>query len=561
MVPRSRKVKPSAQSSVMNTRSSIMTVSGRPVVLCILDGWGCRTGDPDDAITFGRTPVFDRMMEQCAHAVLHTSGAEVGLPEGQMGNSEVGHTNLGGGRIVKQALPRIDEAVRAGSFSDNSRLIELIRALKQSGGTCHVMGLLSPGGVHSHQRHILALVAQVSAAGVPVCVHAFLDGRDTPPQSAKEHLTTFCAGLEKLSDTSVATLCGRYYAMDRDQRWDRIATAYEAVVLGRGVNARDPLAALEESYRADITDEFLVPAVLGDYQGMADGDAILMANFRADRAREILTALLDPNFDGFDRKRMVAFVATCGMVAYSSALDPLISTLFPSEKVEDSLGEVVSRAGLKQLRIAETEKYAHVTFFFNGGSETVFPGEDRILVPSPKVPTYDLQPEMSAVEVTDELVAAIADGKYDFIVANYANPDMVGHTGKFDAAVKAVETVDSCLGRLCDAVRQAGGTLFITADHGNIERMRDRAGGQPHTAHTTNRVPAILAAAPGLVDGPRRSVELMDGRLADVAPTLLQFLGLPQPESMTGRSLIIRTDAEPAAPASGGTQAGKNRRP
>ena len=541
----------------MNTNPPMTAAVGRPVVLCVLDGWGCRTGDPDDAITFGRTPVFDRMMEQCAHAVLDTSGAEVGLPEELMGNSEVGHTNLGGGRVVKQDLPRIDEAIQTGRLKENPGLTGFIRTLEQSGGTCHLMGLLSPGGVHSHQSHMLALAREVGAAGVPVRVHAFLDGRDTPPRSAEEYLATFCAELETLGDTTVATVCGRYYAMDRDQRWERVATAYEAIALGLGARAKDAPASLERSYRAGVTDEFLIPAVLGDYGGMADGDGVLMANFRADRAREILTALLDPDFDGFDRQHAVAFAAACGMVAYSTALDPLISTMFPPEKVEDSLGEVVSRAGLKQLRIAETEKYAHVTFFFNGGAEAIFPGEDRILVPSPTVPTYDMQPEMSAAEVTDELVSAIADGKYDFIVVNYANPDMVGHTGNFDAAVKAVETVDSCLGRSCEAVRQAGGTLFITADHGNIECMRDPSGDQPHTAHTTNRVPAILAVAPDLADELHRPAELRDGRLADVAPTLLQFLDLPQPENMTGRSLLTGADAEHKDRAGGNARVGE----
>jgi len=482
------------------------------------------------------------MIARNACSLLHTSGSEVGLPDGQMGNSEVGHMNIGGGRVVKQDLPRIDEAIQTDRLSQNPRLLDLIRELRKSGGACHLMGLLSPGGVHSHQHHIVALARILSTAGIPVRVHAFLDGRDTPPQSAAEFLVAFESDLAELADSSIATLCGRYYAMDRDKRWDRVEVAYNALVLGQGVSADTAEAALNHSYQSGVTDEFLVPAVIGDYDGMADGDAVLMANFRADRAREILTALVDPLFEGFVRERTITFTAACGMVSYSAALDHSVSALFPPQAVDNSLGEVVSVAGLKQLRIAETEKYAHVTFFFNGGSEAVFSGEDRILIPSPKVPTYDLQPEMSAVEVTDALIAAVHDGKYDFIVVNYANPDMVGHTGDFAAAVKAVETIDSCLGRLCDAVCGADGYLLITADHGNIERMRDQSSNQPHTAHTTNQVPVILAASAGPPAGGSDAVKIRDGRLADIAPTLLLLLGLPQPEAMTGQSLIDPSD-------------------
>lgn len=510
----------------------------RPVVLCVLDGWGCPTGAPDDAITAGNTPVFDRMMSECPHAVLQTSGAEVGLPPGQMGNSEVGHMNLGGGRVVKQDLPRIDGAIKTGSLEQNTELKRFIAALSDSGGTCHLMGLVSPGGVHSHQNHMAALAREISRKGIRVLIHAFLDGRDTPPRSASGYLDDFCREVSGLSNVSVATLCGRYFAMDRDQRWDRIAKAYDAIVLGRGLHADDPRAAIDASYRSGITDEFVEPSVLSGYDGIKDGDGLLMANFRADRAREILTALLDPTFDGFERTHVIAVAAACGMAEYSAALNPYIAALFPPEAVDRSLGEVVAAAGLKQLRIAETEKYAHVTFFFNGGCEAVYPGEDRILIPSPKVATYDLQPEMSAGELTDRLVEAITTAEYDFIVVNYANPDMVGHTGIFPAALKAVETVDICLGRLRDAVGHAGGVLLITADHGNIERMKDQSSGQPHTAHTTNGVPAILATEPGLSSSGNSGISLADGRLADVAPTLLYFLGLDQPKEMTGQNLV-----------------------
>jgi 2,3-bisphosphoglycerate-independent phosphoglycerate mutase len=506
----------------------------RPVVLCILDGWGRPTGLPDDAISAGRTPTFDQMMSNCATANLQTSGAEVGLPEGQMGNSEVGHMNLGGGRVVLQDLPRIDEAVRAGDIGRNPALCQMIDALKQSGGSCHLLGLLSPGGVHSHQNHIATLAREIADAGISVHIHAFLDGRDTPPQSALEYLKDLEAQLAKDEGTVIATVCGRYYAMDRDQRWERVAQSYNAIVNSDGASAPDAKTTIKTAYASGITDEFVEPTVLGGYQGIRDGDGVLMANFRTDRAREILAALLDPAFDGFERPREIALSAACGMVEYSTALQPLMTAMFPAQPVDNSIGEVIARAGLRQLRIAETEKYAHVTFFFNGGSEAVFPGEDRMLIPSPKVATYDLQPEMSAVEVTERLVEAVGSGSYDFIVVNYANPDMVGHTGDFAAAVRAVETVDDCLAELQRAVAQAGGVLFVTADHGNIEHMKDEASGQPFTAHTTNSVPAILAVVPNT--GP--ALEMADGRLADVAPTLLQFLDIPLPENMTGRSLI-----------------------
>ena len=506
----------------------------RPVVLCVLDGWGCRGERADNAILAAKTPHWHRFLETAPHAQLQASELYVGLPAGQMGNSEVGHTNLGAGRVVLQDLPRIDQAIEDGSLARSPVLAEFIAALKASGGTAHLLGLLSPGGVHSHQHHLAALARLLDAAGIPVRVHAFLDGRDTPPKSAAEYLARFAADTAALKGVALATLSGRYYAMDRDQRWDRVEKAYQVLTAGEGERATDAAAALRQAYDAGKSDEFVPPTAIGDYAGMRDGDGLLSANFRADRMREMLEALLDPGFAGFPRPRITTFAAALGMAEYSTALNRFIKTLFPPEELHDTFGEVVSRAGLTQLRIAETEKYAHVTFFFNGGQEVEFPGESRILVPSPKVATYDLQPEMSAPEVTDKLVAAIDQGRFDVIVVNYANTDMVGHTGDIAAAVAAVEAVDRCLGRLAEAVTRAGGTLLITADHGNAEMMRDPVTGQPHTAHTLNPVPLLLVNPPAGVTG------LSDGRLADVAPTLLQLLGLRQPQAMTGKPLLRR---------------------
>jgi 2,3-bisphosphoglycerate-independent phosphoglycerate mutase len=431
-----------------------------------------------------------------------------------------------------QDLPRIDQAVADGSLAKNRELLAFIAAIKQSGGTAHLMGLLSPGGVHSHQNHIAALVRTLDAAQIPVALHAFLDGRDTPPKSALDYLGTFMADVAPCRHLRIATVSGRYYAMDRDQRWDRVAKAYAALAEAKGEHAPDAKAAIAQSYATGKSDEFMLPCAIGDYRGMKDGDGVLMANFRADRVREILAALLDPAFTGFARGRTTRFAAALGMSEYSTELSAFMKTLFPPEDLSDTFGEIVARAGLTQLRIAETEKYAHVTFFFNGGREAEFAGESRILVPSPKVATYDLQPEMSAPEVTDRLVEAIDASRFDVVVVNYANTDMVGHTGDLQAAIKAVETVDHCLGRVADAVTRAGGTLLITADHGNVEMMRDPETGQPHTAHTTNPVPLLLVNPPAGVSG------LDDGRLCDVAPTLLRLLGMKQPKAMTGRVLL-----------------------
>ncbi|MEK9671122.1 MAG: 2,3-bisphosphoglycerate-independent phosphoglycerate mutase [Rhodospirillaceae bacterium] len=515
----------------------------KPVVLCILDGWGDRGAADDNAIHLAETPTWDRMREDMPYARLDASAQEVGLPQGQMGNSEVGHMNLGAGRIVMQDLPKIDAVVKDGSLAENPHLKKFINDLKTSGGVCHLLGLLSPGGVHSHQAHMAALARAVTDAGVPVVLHAFLDGRDTPPESAKGYMQRFLRDVDGLDGFSVGTVTGRYWAMDRDKRWDRVAKAYKALVSADAPDdAEDAVGAIELSYAQDKTDEFMEPHIIAGYAGMNEGDGLLCANFRADRAREILAALVEPAFDGFARDKTVTFAGRLGMVEYSKDLDRFMLAMFPSESLTNILGQITAEAGLKQLRIAETEKYAHVTFFLNGGREEVFEGEERILVQSPRVATYDLQPEMSAPEVTDNLVRVIGEGAFDLIIVNYANGDMVGHTGILKAAITAAETIDACLARLEKAVTQAGGVMLVTADHGNCEQMSDSKSKGPHTAHTMNLVPAILVNAPGWVSG------LHDGRLADVAPTLLQLLGLEQPDEMTGRSLIDgETDAAQAA--------------
>jgi 2,3-bisphosphoglycerate-independent phosphoglycerate mutase len=500
----------------------------RPVMLVVLDGWGWREEAADNAVLQARTPAFDRLWAACPHALLRTSGLDVGLPDGQMGNSEVGHLNIGAGRVVMQDLPRIGEAIKSGELAAAPALRSLIARLRESGGTCHLVGLVSPGGVHSHQDHAASLAHLLAAAGVPTRVHVFTDGRDTPPRSAADAVAQLGAALPR--SAQIATVSGRYYAMDRDKRWDRVAKAYDVLVAAEGPRFPDAGAVIADSYARDISDEFVVPSVVGDYRGMHDGDGLLSFNFRADRVREILAALLDPSFSGFPRKRTVRFAAAVGMTQYSDELDAFLATIFPPQALEKVLGRVVADAGRRQLRMAETEKYPHVTYFLNGGEEEQYPGEERIMVPSPKVATYDLQPEMSAPELTDKAVAAIESGKYDLIVLNFANPDMVGHTGSLAAAIKAVETVDRGLGRIADAIAKAGGVLVVTADHGNCELMRDPETGGPHTAHTTNPVPVLLLGA--------GKGSLRDGRLADLAPTLLELMGLPKPAEMTGSSLL-----------------------
>jgi len=505
----------------------------RPVLLCVLDGFGYREEAPDNAVSAAHAPTWRMLWEENPHALLEASGEDVGLPVGQMGNSEVGHMNLGAGRVVYQDLPLIDRAIATGELAKNPRLLALVSKLQASKGTCHLMGLASPGGVHSHQAHIIALAKEVTAAGVPVSIHAFLDGRDVPPQSAAEQIEKLEEELKAVKGATLMTVCGRYYAMDRDNRWDRVAKAYELLTDGDGAaRVSDIIDAIENSYVDGVYDEFVLPIARQGYHGMKDGDGLLCINFRADRAREILSALLQPDFDGFERKRVVNFAAALGMVEYSEALKARMQTLFEPKVITNGLGEVIANAGLKQLRIAETEKYPHVTFFFNGGRERPYDGEERIMVPSPKVATYDLQPEMSAREVTDKVILAIERGTFDLIVLNYANPDMVGHTGAFQAAVKAVETVDKCLARVLQALQKAGGVALVTADHGNCERMFDKTTEGPHTAHTLSKVPVVLYGAAGVA-------RLRDGRLADVAPTLLALMQRDKPPEMDGENLIV----------------------
>ena len=507
----------------------------RPVMLVIMDGWGWREDPADNAVRQARTPAFDHLWATCPHALLHTSGKDVGLPPGQMGNSEVGHLNIGAGRIVMQDLPRISEAIASGDIGRAPALLKLIDQLQQSGGTCHLMGLISPGGVHSHQDHAVALASLLANANVPTVVHAFTDGRDTPPQMADKYVDDLNKALPP--SVPIVTVCGRYYAMDRDNRWNRVASAYNAIMEAEGAHFPNARSAIAEAYSRDIGDEFIPAAVIGSYGGMRDGDGVLCFNFRADRVREILSAVLDPGFSAFPRRRTVRFSFAVGMTQYSEELNAFMQPLFPPQNLLNVLGEVVAAAGLTQLRMAETEKYPHVTYFLNGGREDTYPGEDRILVPSPKVATYDLQPEMSAPELTHKALDAIRSGKYDLIVLNYANPDMVGHTGVLAAAIKAVEVVDTGVGELAREIQNAGGALLVTADHGNCELMRDPDTGGAHTSHTTNPVPLLLLGG--------GDVSLAEGRLADIAPTLLELMNLPKPDQMTGISLITY----PTAPA------------
>jgi 2,3-bisphosphoglycerate-independent phosphoglycerate mutase len=504
-------------------------MSKKPVMLVILDGFGWRAEAADNAVALAAKPNFDRLWASCPRAFLTTSGRVVGLPAGQMGNSEVGHLNIGAGRVVMQELPRIDAAIEDGTLANNPVLTGMIGALRKSGGRCHLLGLVSPGGVHAHQDQAVALANILTAAGIEVVVHAWLDGRDTPPQSALGYLADFASALP--AGAAIGSLVGRYYAMDRDHRWERVGRAYELIIAGAGARFASAAAAIAASYAAGAHDEFAAPAAIGDYAGVADGDGLLCFNFRADRVREILAALLDPGFGGFARSSTPRFAAAVGMTAYGDALAPFMETLFPPVPMDQLLGEVVAAAGKTQLRMAETEKYPHVTYFLNGGREDAYPGEDRVMVASPKVATYDLQPEMSAPELTDKAVAAIGAGRYDMIILNFANPDMVGHTGILSAAIKAVETVDAGLGRIADAIAAAGGALLVTADHGNCELMRDAATGAPHTAHTLNPVPVLCLGGPA-------GAGLRDGILADLAPTLLALLGVAQPAAMTGRSLF-----------------------
>lgn len=500
----------------------------KPLLLCILDGWGLSDKTEYNAIAKANTPTYDRLWQTYPHTTLRTDGLAVGLPEGQFGNSEVGHTNIGAGRIVMQDLPRITAAVQDGALATNDALQSFIADLKQSGGAAHLMGLVSDGGVHAHQDHIAALAKILDAAGVKTYLHIFTDGRDTPPTSAAGYVAKLVAVLP--ASTTVATVCGRFYALDRDKRWERVSQAFDAIAHGMGGAFDTAAAAIEAAYANKETDEFIKPAVIGGYKGMQAADGVLTANFRSDRIREILQAIVFPEFADFDRGDFTPITNTATMTVYADYFEPYVKVLFRPQTMDNIFGEVVARAGLQQLRAAETEKYPHVTFFFNGGREEPYEGETRLLVSSPKVATYDLQPEMSAVELTDKLIEKLPE--QDVVILNFANPDMVGHTGSLDAAIKAVETVDTCLGRIAAEIEKLGGVLLVIADHGNAEQMFDEQTGQPHTAHTTNPVPCILA-------GYRGNLALRSGGvLADVAPTMVHILGLQKPAEMTGASLL-----------------------
>ncbi|NNE79348.1 MAG: 2,3-bisphosphoglycerate-independent phosphoglycerate mutase [Silicimonas sp.] len=504
----------------------------KPVVLCIMDGWGLRDDPSNNAPAMAATPTYDRIIDTCPHARLTTHGPDVGLPSGQMGNSEVGHTNIGAGRVVAMDLGQIDLAIEDGSFFEKDAISQFAKGLRASGGRAHLAGLASPGGVHSHQSHIVAAAQALTARGVPVVVHAITDGRDVAPRSAAEQIRSLLGALPDGVD--IVTVTGRYYAMDRDNRWERVEKAYRAIVQGVGEHhaGRGASEVIEDYYGSDLTDEFLPATTIENYGGMRDGDGLFFVNFRADRAREILAAIGDPDFDAFDRGTRPKLAAMLGMVNYSANHEAYMTTVFPKQDIENTLGSWVAQQGLRQFRLAETEKYPHVTFFLNGGREDPEDGEDRYMAPSPKVATYDLQPEMSAAEVTENFVAAIMD-QYDLIVVNYANPDMVGHTGDLAAAIKACEAVDQGLAQVVDALDVVGGAMVLTADHGNCETMVDPNTGGPHTSHTTNLVPVALYGAP-------EGGTLVDGRLSDLAPTLLELMGLKQPPEMTGQSLIRR---------------------
>jgi len=503
----------------------------KPVVLMILDGWGLSAETAANAPHLARTPAFDRIWSGCPHATLVTHGPDVGLPRGQMGNSEVGHMNIGAGRVVAMDLGQIDLAIEEGTFARETALVDFVGRVRASGGTAHLMGVVSDGGVHGHLSHVLAAAREVTAAGVPVAIHAITDGRDVAPTSAAGFLAALEDGLPQ--GARIATVTGRYWAMDRDNRWDRVGRAFAAMVRGEGERAADAAAAIAAAHGRGETDEFVAPTVVGDFGGIRDGDGVFFLNFRADRAREITTALGDPSFAAFDAGKRPRLAAFLGMVDYSDAHAAYMTAVFPKKRVVNTLGAWVAVRGLRQFRLAETEKYPHVTFFLNGGKEEPEPGEDRFMAPSPKVATYDLQPEMSAGLVTEKLVEAIRGG-YDLIVVNYANPDMVGHTGSLPAAIAACEAVDAGLAAALTALEKAGGAMIVTADHGNCEVMVDPVTGGPHTAHTTNPVPVIL------VGGPPDARLREDGRLADLAPTVLDLMGLPLPPEMTGRSLMVR---------------------
>lgn len=494
--------------------------SKKPILLCILDGFGIAKDADDNAIYKAKMPNYHQILERFPNSQLGTSGLDVGLPEGQMGNSEVGHSCIGSGRIIFQDLPRINKAITDGSLEKNKNLQKLISSCKKSNNICHLMGLLSDGGIHSHQDHIIRLAQILAQNNINVKMHFFLDGRDSAQKSAKIYLQNFLSKTKNFPQIEIATIAGRYYAMDRDKNWNRTELALQTM-LGQGGKFSDPILAVEESYKNNKTDEFVLPICAQNFSGIKDGDSLLVCNFRADRIRQISSALFDK----------INFAAAASMTEYSDELNKHFSVLFPTIEIRNSLGEIFSNLGLKQLRIAETEKYAHVTFFFSGGREQEFAGEDRILVKSPAVATYDLLPEMAAEEIGKKLSDAIKSDKYDFIVVNYANPDMVGHSGILSASIKACETIDKQLGMLCDAILAQDGIMIITADHGNIEDMVDEAG-NPHTAHTTNPVPFVL------IGNSVSNLKLKNGKLCDIAPTILKLMNINQPQEMTGENLI-----------------------
>ncbi|MBE7042084.1 MAG: 2,3-bisphosphoglycerate-independent phosphoglycerate mutase [Ruminococcaceae bacterium] len=497
--------------------------------LIILDGFGINNAESGNAIHSAKTPNLDALFQKYPHTQIAASGMDVGLPDGQMGNSEVGHTNIGAGRIVYQELTRITKSIQDGDMFENPDLKSAMQNCIEKGTALHLLGLLSDGGVHSHNTHLYALIEMAKKMGVKdIWVHCFLDGRDVPPQSGKDFVQELQEKLEEIGAGKVATVMGRYYAMDRDNRWERVEKAYDAMVKAEGIKVPCPVCAVANSYKEEVTDEFVVPAVVEGFEGIKENDSMIFFNFRPDRAREITRTFVDPEFDGFEREYFpVQYVC---MTQYDAAM-PNVSVAYKPESLTDTFGEYISKKGLKQLRIAETEKYAHVTFFFNGGVEKTYEGESRILVNSPKVATYDLQPEMSAYEVTEKVCEQIRSGELDVIILNFANCDMVGHTGVFEAAVAAVEAVDTCVGKVMDEIEKVNGIAIITADHGNADCMVDDTTGGPFTAHTTNPVPLLLN---------QKDAKLKEGRLADIAPTMLDLMGLEKPASMTGESLLMK---------------------
>lgn len=517
-----------------------MTKSINPVILCILDGWGYNSDKDFNAVKLANTPAWDDLVKNSPHTFVKTDGEAVGLPHGQMGNSEVGHTNIGAGRVVFQDLPKISKAFKENEVASNNNFKKAISTALEKNSAVHIMGLCSSGGIHSHIDHMLQSAEIFAKEKIQVKLHLFTDGRDTPPESSAGFIEQVNELVNKYPSISISTICGRYYAMDRDKRWERIELAYNAIVLGKGNNFKKALDAVKDSYKKlnkekrIPSDEFVIPSVIGDYTGIQDNDVLFVTNFRADRVRQILTALLDSKFNAFKSEKVVKFGYSLGMVSYSKELDSLISSVFPNTDLVNTLGEVISRNGIKQLRAAETEKYPHVTFFFNGGRETPFEGEDRILMPSPKVATYDLQPEMSAYPLKEKLIEAIKSKKYPLIIINFANGDMVGHTGVLEAAIKAIEAVDSCLAELKEAAKDNNYTMIITADHGNSENMWDYKNNAPHTQHTTNPVRLIMFNKPSSVE----TDTLLIGKLADIAPTILEIMQVEQPSQMTGKSLL-----------------------